>query len=183
MSDRAVPSILSERLELISIPPAFLEAMLVNDLAAAEQIIGFTVPPHWQELHGLYTMRLEQLRLDPAEQQWLIRAVIERASQTIAGYVGFHTGPDPEYLRETVPNGVEIGYTIEELFRRQGYATEAVTALMHWATSQHGVRRFVLSISPENAASLAIAKHFGFHKIGSHIDEEDGPENVFLLEV
>jgi RimJ/RimL family protein N-acetyltransferase len=183
MIDAIIPPITSERLELISIPPTFMEAMLANDLAAAEQIIGLAVPPAWLEQRSLYNMRLETLRHDPTEQQWLLRAVVARATSTIIGYIGFHTAPNPEYLHESVPGGIEIGYTIEPPFRRQGYASEACTALMQWATREHGVRRFVLSISPDNTPSLRIAERFGFHKIGSHIDEEDGPEDVFLLEV
>lgn len=183
MTDLTTPPIVSERLELIAMTAAFLEAMLHNDLAAAEQNIGFAVPPAWLELHGLYTMRLNQMRSDTSLQQWLLRAVIERNTRIIIGYVGFHTAPDPEYLRDSVPGGVEIGYTIEPPFRRQGYASAAVQALMDWATRVHGVQRFVLSIRPDNTPSLRIAERLGFRKIGSHIDEEDGPEDVFLLEV
>ena len=41
------------------------------------------------------------------------------------------------------------------------------------------MRRFLLSISPENAPSLALAEKLGFRKIGSKIDEEDGPEEIW----
>lgn len=63
-------------------------------------------------------------------------------------------------------------------FRRQGYATEACAALMDWA-QQQGVTRFILSISPQNEPSLRIAAHFGFVKVGSQIDEEDGIEDIY----
>ncbi|MBX3014580.1 MAG: hypothetical protein KF832_23880 [Caldilineaceae bacterium] len=39
--------------------------------------------------------------------------------------------------------------------------------------------RFILSISPENQPSLRIAAHFGFVKIGSQLDEEDGVEEIY----
>ena len=49
---------------------------------------------------------------------------------------------------------------------------------MAWA-QQQGVKRFVLSISPQNQPSLRIAAHFGFVKIGEQIDEEDGLEEIY----
>lgn len=66
-----------------------------------------------------------------------------------------------------------------EEYRRQGFAYEAAGALMNWARTEHGVKRFVVSISPENTPSLALAAKFGFRKIGSHIDEVDGLEEIF----
>jgi RimJ/RimL family protein N-acetyltransferase len=54
---------------------------------------------------------------------------------------------------------------------------------MDWATRAHGVRRFVLSISPANEPSLRLARKFGFRKVGSVTDPEDGVEDVFLLDV
>ena len=39
--------------------------------------------------------------------------------------------------------------------------------------------RFIVSISPLNAPSLGLAAKFGFRRIGSHLDEVDGPEDIF----
>jgi RimJ/RimL family protein N-acetyltransferase len=97
----------------------------------------------------------------------------------MVGAIGFHTRPGAAYLAELSPGGVEFGYQVFTAYRRQGYAGEAATALMDWAHTQHGVNRFVLSISPENIPSLALAQKLGFTVIGAHIDEEDGPEDIF----
>jgi RimJ/RimL family protein N-acetyltransferase len=48
-----------------------------------------------------------------------------------------------------------------------------------WANAQ-GVEGLVLSIAPGNHASLALALKLGAEKIGSQIDEKDGPEDIFL---
>ncbi len=98
----------------------------------------------------------------------------------MVGYIGFHTSPAPEYLKEISPAGVEFGYTVFPLFRRQGIALEASRGLMGWA-SEHGVSAFVVSVSPQNVASLALTSKMGFRKVGSHVDEEDGPEDIFEL--
>ena len=81
------------------------------------------------------------------------------------------------------PGSAELGYTVFPRFRRRGYAFEACRALIGWARETHGITRFSLSISPANVASVALARKLGFRNIGSRVDEEDGPEDVFELEV
>ena len=51
-------------------------------------------------------------------------------------------------------------------------------ALMRWAHEDHGVTRFVLSIRPDNTASQNLAASLGFARIGSHLDEVDGLEDI-----
>jgi RimJ/RimL family protein N-acetyltransferase len=127
--------------------------------------------------------RLTQLRDDPTLQPWLLRAMGLRGDGRMIGHIGFHTRPGAEYLRDLAPGGVELGYSVFEPYRRQGFATEACAALMSWAHREHGVGRFVVSISPGNLPSLRIAQHFGFRKVGMHIDEEDGPEDIYVREI
>ncbi len=159
--------------------PQFLEASIAGDVDAAARLIGLAVPPAWFEETWLMQLRLDDLRYNAALQPWLLRAVGLRETSTMIGHIGFHTAPDPEYLRELAPGGVEMGYTIFPEYRRHGYAREACAAMTNWAQRAHAVRRFVLSISPDNTPSLRIAQHFGFQQIGSHMDDEDGEEIVF----
>ena len=70
-----------------------------------------------------------------------------------------------------------------EPFRRQGFAREAAEALLNWAREQHGITRFVVSIRPDNVPSLALARRLGFQRIGEHLDEVDGLEHIFRLEL
>lgn len=74
----------------------------------------------------------------------------------------------------------EIGYTIFEPWRRRGIAGEALAAMLRFA-SENGADHAVLSIAPDNVPSLRLASRFGFRKIGTQIDDIDGPEDVFLL--
>jgi ribosomal-protein-alanine N-acetyltransferase len=160
---------------------------LRGDSSEAEKILGLAVPPAWYEKRARWEMRLGQLRQDPSLQPWLARAMALREQDAagpcpiMVGYIGFHTGPNPEYLRALAPGAVEMGYTVFSEHRRRGYAREAAQALMDWARREHGISRFVVSISPENAPSLALAKGLGFQRIGSQVDEEDGPEDIFEL--
>ena len=93
--------------------------------------------------------------------------MIDRASGTMVGNIGFHAPPPMEHLAEVAPDGVELGYSVHQPRRRQKYATEAIIALMHWAHTQHNQRCFVLTISPKNLPSTALAEVLGFTKCGS----------------
>jgi RimJ/RimL family protein N-acetyltransferase len=98
----------------------------------------------------------------------------------MVGHTSFHTAPAPAYLEPYAPGGVELGYTVYPAFRRRGYATEACGGMMQWAAAAAGVRRFVLSIRPDNEPSLRIARRYGFRKVATVEDEEDGPEDVYV---
>ena len=171
-------TVCSERLELIPMSAEFLRASLRGDTAVAEGLIRASLPLDWPDVGDLLALRLRQLEAEPSLEPWLLRGMVLRDSRVMVGHIGFHTAPGADYLRPFSPGGVEFGFTVFPPFRRQGYAREASVALMDWAREAHGVPSFVLSISPENVASQALAARLGFVRIGSHIDEEDGLELV-----
>lgn len=179
-------NIQSDRLDLISLTPAFIRASLDGDVAQAETLIQLSLPPgwpncteaDWPDCRNMLRMRLGQLDDDPTVQPWLARAMVARGSGAMVGYIGFHAAPGAEYLEPYSPEAVEFGYTVFPPHRRQGYAREASCTLMRWAIQHHGVSRFVLSIRPDNTASQSLAASLGFVRIGSHLDEVDGIEDV-----
>ncbi|MBC8159656.1 MAG: GNAT family N-acetyltransferase [Roseiflexaceae bacterium] len=175
-----VPPIETDRLQLVSLSPAFLAASQARDRTAAERELGLAVPDAWFTEQFVIDMRLQDVRANPSWQPWLLRAVVLRQGAAMAGHVGFHTPPGPAYLQQHAPGGIEIGYTIYAEYRRQGYAAEAVSGMIDYARGQ-GVQRFVLSIRPDNQPSLAIARRFGFAKVASVVDEIDGVEDVYVL--
>jgi len=67
---------------------------------------------------------------------------------------------------------VEIGYGISSEFQGQGYATEAVGAVMQWAFKQPGVLRITAETEPENTASIRVLEKCGFRRTGAY--GEDG---------
>jgi len=169
----------TERLDLVPMTPRFLEASLLGDREQAELLLSAIVPEGWTNEGPWVRRRLDQLREDPTLQPWLLRAVVSRSESTMVGHIGFHTRPGAKYLDGLAPGGVEFGYTVFEQWRRQGYACEASQGLMDWAHRLHGVTRFVVSISPTNLASLGLARRLNFRRIGSHVDDEDGVEDIF----
>jgi ribosomal-protein-alanine N-acetyltransferase len=172
--------IVSERLELRSMTPAFYEAVIVGDLFRAETLLDVRIPVEWpSEVDRLARFWLGALQVDPERGPWMARAIVQRDDREMVGHIGFHDKPGAAYLEPRSPGGVEIGYTVFEAYRRHGYATEAAAALMDWAHRRYGITRFVASISPTNVASLGVIANFGFVRIGEHIDEEDGLETIF----
>lgn len=172
----------SARLDLVLLEVEALQHSLTEDLVALSNDLDVDVPQDWLEARALVEMRYEQIRNDPEYQPWSVRAITLREKREMIGYIGFHSKPGASYLQSYAPNGVEFGYTIFPAYRRNGYAREAAVALMQWAYEQHSVPEFVLSISPNNIPSLKLAQGLGFIKIGSHMDAEDGIEDVYRLD-
>ena len=161
--------------------PAFYRACLQREHATAETVLGLRIPQEWYEEQWVMRLRLQQLQQDSTLQPWLLRAIALREQRTMIGHIGFHSAPGAEYLSELAPGAVEFGYTVFAPFRRQGHAREACAALMQWARLERHVTRFIVSIRPDNIASRGLAAQFGFERIGSHIDEIDGLEDIYAL--
>lgn len=174
-------TIRSPRLDLVPMTPAFLRACLDRQFPEASAILGIKVPATWAVHEAPLEYRLSQLEADPSLQPWLLRAIGLRDTGEMIGFIGFHTAPGPGYLAPWLPDAVEFGFTIFADYRCRGYATEASRALMQWATDQYGVKNYVLTVSPANAASRAVAAKLGFTRIGEHVDEVDGVEEILAL--
>jgi ribosomal-protein-alanine N-acetyltransferase len=122
------------------------------------------------------------LAADPGYAPWSVRAMLLKPTLVMVGHIRFHSRPDAQYLRPFARDAVEFGYVVFEPHRRQGYATEAARGAMGWARGREGVKRFLTTVAPGNAPSIAMMKRLGFHKIGEHLDAEDGVEHVFVRE-
>src|SRR3954470_12390450 len=124
------------------------------------------------DLRALWQQRRDQLARDPACASWLTGLVRDPATSVIVGHAGFHGVPDARGM-------VEIGYEIEPAFRRRGYARGVISALLARAEREPAVRIVRASVSPTNAASLALIAQYGFVQVGEQVDELDGLELVF----
>jgi ribosomal-protein-alanine N-acetyltransferase len=162
--------IVTARLEMRLLGIAELEHLLAG--RAEHALPGVIGCEAFLSEHRFLEMRLGDLRADPAYAPWSLRALIERRTGQVVGHAGFHGRPEA--------GTVELGYTVFESFRGQGFAQEAVRASMRWAVGAHRVSRFVLSISPTNAASIALATKLGFARVGQRIDDVDGVEDVYV---
>jgi RimJ/RimL family protein N-acetyltransferase len=176
MSDR---DIITPRLVLRLLSLEALQATEAGRIEEAAGLLKLKLPPDWADLALLARIRLAQLNGRPHYHPWSLRAIALRGTLEAVGYVNFHEVPGRHELAQK-DACAEFGYTIFESHRRHGYVEETVRVLMDWAR-ERGARYFIFSISPGNVASQAFARKLGGRRIGLQIDEEDGPEDVFLL--
>ena len=160
--------------------PEFLRASIAGKAEVAEALLGGSLPKDWPCELRILRLRLEQLEADPTLQPWSLRAMRLRSTNAMIGHIGFHTRPGAPYLREWSPEGVEFGCTVFSAYQRQGFAREASLGLMNWATDMHGVTEFVVTIGRNNHASHALFSGLGFAKVGSHVDDVDGLEDILI---
>lgn len=92
-------------------------------------------------------------------------AIIRKADQKLLGDVYIKKEDDTFW----------IGYTVSPAFKRQGYASEIVRAMIQWI-QQQGEFKIMAGAAPENLASVGLLEKLGF----AQVDEENG-ESIFLL--
>ena len=98
-------------------------------------------------------------------------AVIEKASSRLVGFNGFKYVAD---LQE-----VDIGYRFLPDCWGKGYATESALTLMAHGRREHGFRRIVGTVHPENPASGKVLEKLGLRYERTLPPDEDGVR--FLL--
>lgn len=104
---------------------------IVRNRANIKTLLGVRVPDDWpaQNLQEFLPSYIQQLKADPSLLGWGIWLMVHRAERMIIGDLGFKGRPDRE-------GTVEIGYGVVLAYRRQGYAFEAVQALVGHSLSR-----------------------------------------------
>jgi ribosomal-protein-alanine N-acetyltransferase len=151
----------TRRLDLL--PCSFQVAQaVVQDRDGLKSLLGVQVPDNWpaQDLQEFLPTYAQQLQADPSLLGWGTWLMIHRAERTVIGDLGFKGRPDDE-------GTVEIGYSVLPAYRRQGFASEAVRALVDWALAQQGVRGIVAECSAENAPSIRVLEKVGMQRLGT----------------
>jgi RimJ/RimL family protein N-acetyltransferase len=152
-------------------PLSLLDAFVDGDLVRARELAEYTVPADFPGgALPVLELRRVQLASDAARAPWSVRAIVRRDDRVMVGYVNFH-GP-PGVNDVGAPDAAELGWSVFANERCRGYATEAALALLEWATREHGVRRFISSTTPDNAASLRVHEKLGFHRTGEIVEGE-----------
>lgn len=147
----------SRRMTLVAGTEQLVSADLAGRQALAEAI-GAEVPENWPpELYESTAMRwsLKQLE-DPAEQGWSLWYLLSKKHDTpqVMGICGFKGKPD-------ATGSVEIGYSVLNQYRVQGYATEAVARLVVWAFSHQYVTEVTAETLPHLKQSIRVMEKNG----------------------
>ncbi len=170
-ADRPSPDV---RLAPLSV--AAMQALTARDLEGASAEVGVPMTDYLADHDWLWRIRLDQVSRDPRSLGWTARVAVDASTGAVVGHVGFHGPPDERGM-------VEVAYAVDPAYRRRGYATSMLAAALSWAASSAAVSVVRASVSPDNEASLATLRPFGFVHVGEQWDEDDGLELVHELDL
>ncbi|PVV83667.1 GNAT family N-acetyltransferase [Dehalogenimonas alkenigignens] len=159
--------IATPRLDLILEDIAALEAFSESPAKLAS-LLGAQVPPQWPVCGAdVIAYVIDWLKSDPELGGFGAYFIIHRADRMLIGDGGFKGRPNQS-------GEVELGYSLIEAYRGQGYATEAARALADWAFRQPDVTAVRAETLPDGFASQAVLKKIGMVLDGEYRHPDDG---------
>ncbi|MCX6169534.1 MAG: GNAT family N-acetyltransferase [Ignavibacteriales bacterium] len=153
----------TKRLELLS---GSLEHARAEkyDQKRLPKLLNAAIPDNWppplndEESINFFLKYLEDDPDAGGFTSWYI-LLPEGSKKKAIGNIGFKGMPDES-------GTVEIGYSIMETHHHNGYASEAVAAIVDWAFSQPKVLRVIAETLPELVTSQRVLEKNGFKFIG-----------------
>jgi RimJ/RimL family protein N-acetyltransferase len=171
-----VGALFTDRLELLPITRALVDAVVEGRRADAEAICRARFPDIWPGralVERAFACPLGKLREDPESWLWGARVLVTRGDdRMVVGSV----------VLDGRPNGrdaVEIAYGIDGKFQGRGYATEGTSAVVAWALDQPDIKRVTASTFPWHKASLRVLEKIGMREIGTRETEMFGDLVVY----
>lgn len=149
----------TSRLELVPITSQLLEAESEGP-AALNKALGAAVPADWPpELWepSVYTHIALQLVSHPETAGWHRYILLRGEPRRLVGSVGAF----PRAVGE-----VELGYSVVASAQRQGIATEAVGAHLHWLLQQPAVRSVCAQAYLARPQSIRVMERCGMLPAG-----------------
>jgi RimJ/RimL family protein N-acetyltransferase len=164
--------------EVLQLDAATLRGLGDGDLAAANRTAPVPLTPYLvgHECRRVWEIRAAQIVEDPSSAAWITGIVWDPERRLAVGRAGYHGPPDDTGM-------VEVGYSIDPLHRRRGYARAALRALVERGAREPGVTTVRATVSPDNPSSRDLVLSEGFAEVGAQLDAEDGLEIVYELAV
>ena len=155
-----------------------LQALAGGDLDAAQRLAPVPLSSWLVSEHprSVWRRRAAQVVETPADLAWVTGVIVADDLEQAVGAGGFHAAPDEVGM-------VEAGYGVDPDFQRRGSARATLRALIARARAEPAARVFRLTISPDNAPSLALVRQFPFVEVGEQWDDEDGLETIYEMPV
>lgn len=149
----------TERLLLVPMTFEFVSKILDGDPALYEEF-GIKPIDEWPRIDLIEILPIlkDKLSTKPIPDGFEAWLFVDKLDHSIIGDGGFKGPPDE--------NGVlDIGYGIIESRRRQGFAFEAVTALVKWGLSHNNVKAITADCLKNNIPSINLLKKLGMVEI------------------
>lgn len=164
---------------LAETPRLRIRQLGAEDLPALKRIYGDVEAMRWigdgEALAEADAERWIEVTLANYTKRGYGMSVIERLSdERRLGFCGLvHPGGQAE---------VEIKYALDRDAWGQGFATEAVRAMLEYGLREHGIRSCIATVAPENAASHRVLEKAGFQRAETRVNEDDSITLVFRHE-
>ena len=155
------PPLTTERLLLIPATLELADADLHNRMEFSHQLKAAVLegwpPPPIDE--GAMRAAMDYFRRHPDASGWTAWYwVAKKHKPVVVGRGGFKGLP--------AGGAVEIECALLPIFQHQGYAAEAVAALLDWAFGHEEVDRGIAEISPESSSWIRLLEKSGLERIG-----------------
>ena len=112
------------------------------------------------EMKQAYYEMIEGMKKNKGQEEWTSDWNIMLLSDMITvGGIGFKGSPNEDGI-------VEVGYGIDENYRRNGFATEALDNIVKWALSFPEVKAVQAQTEVNNTISQKVLLHNGFQHVG-----------------
>lgn len=133
---------------------------------------------------GMYPMNtmaevvqlIENFHMTFNNQAGIRLAIVSKDTQQVMGTCGFH-----QYSQRHAR--AEVGFELNGAYQHQGYAREAVEALIKWGFDVVGLHRIEAVTYPENNASMTLLEKLGFEKEGllrDYVILRDQPQDLWM---
>ncbi|ETT32852.1 acetyltransferase [Paenibacillus sp. FSL R7-269] len=135
-------------------------ALALEDYAGLEQRLGLNVTSTTTLLDDeemRYAMRVRHAKVLQDEENycWLTMwAIIHPEQQQLIGFLILKGRPNEQ-------GEVIVGYVLDERYRGQGYATEALRQITAWIFSHPGAHWIIADTETDNFASHRVLQHLG----------------------
>jgi [ribosomal protein S5]-alanine N-acetyltransferase len=139
------------------------------------EYLGMNVPPSFPESEDALPWFYDLVRLDETLVGWLSFWALHRADNALIASIGFKGKPDAD-------GKIEIGYSVIPEYRRQGFASEMVEALLEYGFTNSAVTAILAQTRVDNFPSMKVLERFGMKQTGTNHDEDEGEMFVWKLE-
>lgn len=140
----------------------YIRPFIESDLDA---FITYRNNPEWMEFQyfkGLVREEYEEILIrEPSVENGAQFAIIRKTDGALIGDV---------FVKKE-DEACWIGYTINPIFKRQGYAHETIKAMIHWIQQSYPGLKIKAGTSPENLASIQLLKKLKFTPAGTEEGE------------
>jgi ribosomal-protein-alanine N-acetyltransferase len=107
--------------------------------------------------------RISDSRREAVHGRWIDWGIFLKEDLHLIGWVGVGKGSNPL-------SPLNIGYWVGDIFQRQRYGTEAVTAIVKQVRTLFDETTIDAAALPSNIASIRILKRLGFNEHGRRLE-------------